>query len=264
MKLLRIQLILIASIVIFSATPILIHSQTAGTLSFSSNTTAPSGDWGNKHTLAIWIENAASPSDFIKTRAKYGNDDDHLTEWVAKSGKNTVDAVTGPTLTSYTTRTAIWDGTDVSSVVVPDGEYKVFIEMGWGKNKSEDHSVFSFSFNKGPDAVQLTPDGNTHYSNVSINWEPVSTLVEFNDNPDNISVYPNPSSGMLNLKINESLPSARLMIKGVSGAILSVKEIENGFSGDYNIDLSSYQNGLYMIILDTHQKKYIYKTILQK
>ena len=77
-----------------------LSAQTTGTLNFSSNTTAPSANWGNKHVAAIWIQNNANPSVFIKTNAKYGSEDDHLTSWVPVSGKNLVDAVTGSTLGS--------------------------------------------------------------------------------------------------------------------------------------------------------------------
>lgn len=57
------------------------YSQTAGTLTFSAGTTAPSAGYGLEHVLAVWLENTDNPSVFIKTRAKYGNEDDHLTSW---------------------------------------------------------------------------------------------------------------------------------------------------------------------------------------
>ena len=152
-------------------------AQTAGSLTFSCATDAPSGTWGTKHVLAIWIEDTQNPSKFVKTRAKYGHEDDHLSVWSAISGKNIVDAVTGATLTSYDTRSAIWDGTDVNSNVVADGTYKVFIEMGWGRDKNTQHAVTSFTFTKGTDFVQLTPTGNSNYSDIMIEWQPTVTFV---------------------------------------------------------------------------------------
>lgn len=241
-----------------------LFSQTSGSLSFSCSTTAPSGDWGNKHVLAIWIENSENPSAFIKTKAKYGNEDDHLTSWVAKSGKNLVDAVTGSTLSSYATRSVIWDGTNVSSVVVPDGDYKIFIEMGWGKNKTSQHSVFSFTFTKGPNAVQLTPAGNENYSNVVVNWEPLTTLVESDSESAILSVFPNPTSGALNLKISQSIPSASIVVQNALGALVFERKLENGFTGDVNIDLRAYANGLYFVSLRSPSQQYIYKVMLQK
>lgn len=99
-----------------------VQAQTAGSLTFSCATTAPSGSWGNKHVLAVWIENAKNPTAFIKTNSKYGHEDDHLTSWVSKSGKNLVDAVSGATLSSYGKQSVIWDGTDISHNVVIDGD----------------------------------------------------------------------------------------------------------------------------------------------
>ena len=110
---------------ILSAT---VNAQTAGSLTFSCTTAAPSGNWGDKHVLAVWIENTQNPSVFIKTKSKYGSEDDHLTAWGSKSGKNLVDAVTGATLSAYGKQSIIWDGTNVSHNVVADGNYNVFIE----------------------------------------------------------------------------------------------------------------------------------------
>ena len=104
-------------------------------------------------------------------------EDDHLTSWVPISGKNLVDAVTGSTLGSYGSLSIDWDGADVFHNVVMDGDYSIYIEMGWGKNKTNDHATSMFSFTKGPSAQQLTPAGDSHYSAISINWQPTVTLI---------------------------------------------------------------------------------------
>jgi hypothetical protein len=240
-----------------------LFSQTTGKLNFSVTTLAPSGNWGNKHVLAIWIESTASPSVFIKTKAKYGSEDDHLTSWSAKSGKSTVDATTGPTITSYDTKSVIWNGTTVANVVVPDGDYKVFVEMGWGSDKVNQHAVTSFTFTKGPSAVHLTPTGTTNYSNVTVDWVPTATLVESVSN-NSVSVYPNPSKGLLYLKMQQSIPSAKLSVVNSLGAVVYQKNIEEGYTGNMNIDLSSFSNGLYFVKLKSPEQEFVYKVILQK
>src|SRR5689334_11457313 len=88
-------------------------AQTAGTLTFSTDTYAPSDTWGNKHVLAAWLVNTANPAVFIKTNVKYGYEDDHLTSWIQQTNSNLVDAVTGATLTTYGKITVTWNGTDV-------------------------------------------------------------------------------------------------------------------------------------------------------
>jgi hypothetical protein len=254
----------VLSLVFLLSNSVLTYSQTAGTLSFSCSTNAPSGNWGNKHVLAIWIENTQSPSAFIKTKAKYGNEDDHLTSWVAKSGKNKVDAVTGATLGSYSTQSIIWDGTDVNSNVVPDGNYKVFIEMGWGKDKTAQHSVSSYTFTKGVDVVNLTPAGNDNYSNVSIAWTPSVTFSDALENSELVSVFPNPSNGIIKLDFKKSIPSAKIRIENELGSLVYAKNLETDFTGLFQVDLSSFSNGLYLVKVISPEQKFVYKVILNR
>ena len=251
-------------LVIFLIISVTLNAQTAGSLTFSCTTAAPSGNWGNKHVLAVWIEDTKTPSVFIKTKAKYGYEDDHLTSWVPKSGKNTVDAVTGATLSAYGKQSVIWDGTDVKSTVVPDGNYNVFIEMGWGKDKVAQHAVTSFTFNKSGSAVHLTPAGNSNYSDVSIDWVPSVTLISSIDNPDAVNVYPNPTRGNINLNFTSKLASAKVDVENSSGTTVYRNNIENGFTGLMNIDLSAYANGLYFIKITAPDKQFVYKVLLNK
>ena len=103
------------------------QSQTSGTLDFSVNITEPSGGFSNKLVLAIWLEDSAT-GNFIKTKMRYGVARvQYLNTWITKSGQNVVDAITGAT-TAIGTYSIIWNGTNVSGTVVPDGKYKVWIQ----------------------------------------------------------------------------------------------------------------------------------------
>jgi hypothetical protein len=239
-------------------------SQTSGTLTFSCSTTAPNGTWGTKHVLAVWLENTANPSVFIKTKAKYGNEDDHLTSWVAKSGKNLVDATTGATLVTYSTIAVAWNGTNTSSTVVPDGTYNIYIEMGWGSNKTTDHSVQSFSFVKGPNTQHLTPAATTNYSSVVIDWNPVITLVGASENFDNECLFPNPTNGIVNIKFSRELQGASLNVVNPAGkTILSERNVRIP-TGTKAIDLGDQPNGLYFITIQATDLKYTYKVLINK
>ena len=237
-------------------------AQTAGNLTFSSNTTAPSGTWGDKHVLAIWIENATS-STFIKTNAKYGYEDDHLTSWSSSSKGNVVDAITGATLTSYGTQSVIWDGTDISSVVVPDGSYNVFIEMGWGSNKSTQHSVLSFTFEKGPNTVNLAPTGNSNYSDVVVNWAPTVNLVNKSKSDQSPIVYPNPSNDVVYLDIKKGFTNSKVLIYNSIGELKFEEKLPDGFTGHVQLDLNGYSGGMYLVKLVSPESQYVYK-ILRK
>lgn len=240
------------------------YSQTSGTLTFSCNSTAPNGTWGTKHVLAVWLENTANPTAFIKTKAKYGSQDDHLTSWTAKSGSNIVDATTGATLLTYNTISGNWNGTNVSGTVVPDGTYKLFMEMGWGSNKTNDHVVASFTFTKGPSSQHLTPTATANFSNVTIDWTTVATLVGTTENLDNICVYPNPAKGLIHINFDHELLNASLLVVNPVGKTISSERNIKIPAGPKQIDLSNYPNGLYFITIQSESLKYTYKVLINR
>jgi hypothetical protein len=240
------------------------YSQTSGTLSFSCTSNAPNGTWGTKHVLAVWLENTATPTAFIKTKAKYGSQDDHLTSWTAKSGSNLVDATTGATLLTYNTISGSWNGTNVTGTVVPDGTYKLFMEMGWGSNKTTDHVVTSFTFVKGPSSQHLTPAATANYSNIVIDWTTVATLVGTTENLDNICVYPNPATGLIHINFNHELQGTELKVVNSFGKIVISERNAKIPAGPKQIDLSTYPNGLYFITIQSESLKYTYKVLINR
>ena len=240
-----------------------LSGQTTGNLTFSCSTAAPAGNWGNKHVLAIWITNSENPAVFIKTNAKYGSEDDHLTAWGAVSSKNLVDAVTGPTLSSYGTSTIIWNGTNTNELVVPDGTYNVFIEMGWGKDKVNQHSIISFSFSKGPDAVHLNPTGNSNYSAVSVDWVPLVTLTNKEVGEKSVAVFPNPTTGIFQLKFAEPIQSSIVLVISASGSTVFQQSLPNNFHGNLDVDLRAVANGIYFIKIITDKRQFNYKIYLK-
>lgn len=241
------------------------NGQTMGTLTFTSGTSAPNANYGTKHVLAVWLENTANPSVFIKTKAKYGNEDDHLTSWVAKSGRNLVDAVTGATLSAYNPVTISWNATNTAGTVVPDGTYNVYIEMGWGSNKTNDHAVNSFTFTKGPDAQHLTPTSTTNYSNVTVDWVPVSTLSEVTEDFENLCIFPNPSSGLVNITFARDLKRASIKIVNSQGKTVFSERYYKLSAGPKKIDLRNYPGGFYIFHIESDENpNYNYKVLLSR
>lgn len=237
-------------------------AQTTGTLSFTCTTNAPSGDWGDKHVAAVWIQNNENPSVFIKTNAKYGHEDDHLTSWYAISNSNLVDAVTGATLTSYGTITIEWDGTDVSHNVVMDGNYSVYIEMGWGKDKVNDHKTTKFSFTKGTSEQSLTPEGNTNFSDVSITWQPTVTLLSASEDAEGILVFPNPSNGEIRLNFQEELHQVKLNVSDLSGKTIYTEESPLIIPGIKSLDLADVPQGIYLLTINSGETYFRFKLVI--
>lgn len=240
------------------------YSQTAGNLTFSIGTTAPSSDYGLKHVVAVWLENTANPSVFIKTQAKYGSEDDHLTSWIAKSNYNTIDAVSAATLTSYGTITGSWNGTNFGGTVVPDGTYNLYIEMGWGKDQVAAHGVKSFTFTKGGAVQHLTPAGTANFLNIAIDWTPMSTLVGTTESLDNVNVFPNPTTGMVNLNFAKELSGVSILVTNLSGKTYFSESDVKIPVGSKLIDLNACKNGLYFILIESKSIKYNYKILINR
>ncbi|MDA3867087.1 MAG: DUF2271 domain-containing protein [Salinivirgaceae bacterium] len=238
-------------------------AQTTGMLNFQCNTSAPNGDWGTKHAAAIWIQNNDNPSVFIKTNAKFGHDNDHLTSWTSISGSNIVDAVTGATLSSYGQLSVQWDGTDVSHNVVMDGDYSILIEMGWGEDKVNDHATKLFSFTKGPAAQNLTPEGTSNYSAISIDWQPATTLLDAVEGIDGINVFPNPAKDAIQLNFQKEMQNAKLEIVDLSGHTLYTEKVQQTASGVKSIDISNISPGLYLLVVSSEDNYFRYKFLVE-
>lgn len=143
-------------------------TNTPGILTVSVTESTAGGGYAPSHIIAIWIENGSGV--FVKTLMAYANTRiQYLTNWVSNSAKNKVDAVSGATQNSFTTRTATWNATDVNRAVVVDGTYKVCMELT-DKNGTGNFSTFTFT--KGPTAATLTPANAPSFSAISIKWVP--------------------------------------------------------------------------------------------
>jgi len=242
------------------------HAQTAGTFTFTINPVAHNGSYGAKHVVAIWIENAAGV--FVKTKLRQSSSStiDHLATWTSKSASNVVDATTGATLTSYAPLTVIWDGTNVSKVVVADGNYKIWIEMAWDNSKMTDKTVTSFDFTKGTAEVHLKPANTSLFTAIALDWVPNSTGIDNKSQSKNINIFPNPFSGLVNVDIKELASDCQIQIANSVGDIVTEVKVAKGFSGVKTIDLSNNASGVYLVnILYSNKADNLnYKIILHK
>lgn len=133
-------------------------------LSFSVTTATLGGRYSPRNIYAIWVTDAQGK--FVKTLAKFARiRARYLTGWNAASGGNVVDAVTGATVTSHGARMATWDLTDVSKKAVPDGDYKIVVEL---TDADKTGASTSIPFTKGAAAVKLTPADQANFKAMSL------------------------------------------------------------------------------------------------
>ena len=160
------------------------YSQTGGTLSLNVTTTFTGGAFGARSDFVVWIENSSTT--FVKTRAIYGNDRDHLVQWISKTAtQNVVDATVGATTTtnpkSYTA--ILWNGSDLTGTtpynLLPDGTYKIGMECAWGSNNTivTSRQIYYATFTKGPTPQTITPNDTVNFTGITLQWTPSNLVV---------------------------------------------------------------------------------------
>jgi hypothetical protein len=96
------------------------------------------------------------------------------------------------------------------------------------------------------------------FDNISLKDLDFSSIAE--TNAGNImSIFPNPSTGLINIKSNENLDVVNYDIYNVSGALVESGNLDN----NQNLDLTSFVKGVYFIKLDNKSSIEFHKLILE-
>ena len=246
-------------------------AQSSGNLSFTYTPTSHQGYSGTKNVLAIWVEDGSG--NFVKTRMKRAGwgTADHLPTWAVNAGGsanncmtgcNVTGASTGATLSSFTTKSISWDGTDASGNLVADGTYKIIIESCWNHGSSG-KATRTFTFTKGSSTDSQTPSNDANFTNISLTWTPSgATGIDNVDQKETaLNIYPNPSlDGTFKVDYNKS---NSVKVVNVIGETV-YNENEASESGIKSIDLSAQPNGIYFFYISDGKNIIKKKVILNK
>lgn len=244
------------------------YSQTAGTLTFNVSPVAHTGFNANDHYVAIWLENSSTA--FVKTKLKKADNhgtSSHLLVWKAKSTSNVVDATVGASLTSYTPLSITWNGTDVSGAIVPDGTYKVWVEFTWNHGATGvGTTTTSIQFTKGPAVDTQTLAATGFFTGVSLTWTPSSGVgIQNVENKEEINVYPNPSSGIVNIDFKQAIKGI-IQIENTMGAKIYEEKVNIANAEVKTVDLSTFANGTYFVNVLNNNSNEVkkFKVVLNK
>lgn len=84
--------------------------------------------------------------------------------------------------------------------------------------------------------------------------------VNYFENEDMFKVYPNPSNGIFNIRINQYSGKVNMQVVDINGRI--VKQLNNeDFNIEKSIDLSSLQSGVYVLKINNNELNYSQKII---
>jgi hypothetical protein len=261
-SLLTITVILILSFFISGTGRIM--AQTSGTLTFTVNPVSHNSSYGLDHLVAIWVQNVGN------TKYKMSGNSDanaHLAIWKAASGGSVVDATSGASLTSYAPINISWNATNVSSVVVPDGVYRVLVEFAWGSSTviGSGKDTMSVTFNKSTSPVHLTPANRTNFTGIVLDWAPLGVSVKENPWYAGIKIGPNPSSGLVNINCGDEMQGCILNVYNSAGSVV-YQETVSGSGTANTIDLSRNVNGIYYMTIqkDSQSKGIKHKLLISK
>lgn len=149
-------------------TTVITGPKVGGTLTVSTLTSSAGGNYAPRNVMAIWIE--TNTGTYVKTLLAYCYArSTYLSNWRAKSSYNIVDAVTSATQSNHATRTCSWNGTNTARAAMPDGVYRVCMEL---TDRNGTGNLSTFTFTKGASPVTLTPANQPSFSNILIKWQP--------------------------------------------------------------------------------------------
>ncbi|MFH0757601.1 MAG: DUF2271 domain-containing protein [Bacteroidota bacterium] len=218
---------------------------TGGEMTFTVRTVTANGNFSPKHVLAIWIEGSEG---FVKTRKVQADKrKQYLYTWNSKTGSNTVDAITGSTLSSHQTHSVSWDCRDFNGNLVPDGTYTVYVEF---TDQHAQGPIQTVSFAKGADSISLSPADEANFKDMELTFVPVSAPLS---NRESLSImpriFPNPTGGMLTIRMEEYVINSRVKIYDLRGTIVYAEDLRH--PGPYLVDISGFPDGLYVLKVES-------------
>lgn len=174
---------------------------TDGSLSFSVLTVTNNAAYSPRNVLAIWVKN--SQGNFIISRkVMAGVRKQHLIKWVASSGNNSVNAITGATLQNHQFHNIIWDCRDALGNLVPDGQYEIWVEFT-ERNSAGGGAAGPFTkvaFNKGSDVVSIVIPDEPNFKDMILNYSPLNVSIDESIQLNlKFSAFPNPFFDRLNV-----------------------------------------------------------------
>jgi len=143
--------------------------------------------------MAVWITDDSN--NFIQTlKKRAATRQQYLYKWIASSNQNTVNAITGATLSSHQTHSLTWNCQDINGNTVPDGWYKIRCEFTTRNGQGPWTPVDHIRFYKGSDPID-TNFGDYNYSsqlafsNISLIYMPSVSNINDSRFYDVISEY---------------------------------------------------------------------------
>lgn len=250
---------------------ITINAQSAQTTTFTFTEASHASTYsGNaNHVLAVWIEQGSgSAGTFIVTKLRYvgGGTNDHLPNWTSKASAgattsatsslcNTTTAISGATLSAWSSKTVIWDGKNASGTLVADGNYQFVVQSTW-THGTTGTAIRYFPFVKGLGATNPTFASDANFTGISTTLSSPSYSIK----PE-VSIFPNPTNGIINMDFKNDVNNIRI-INILGKVVYNERVTEDLTNTNKRIDLSNLVGGIYIVSVSNDNGTSNYKVVL--
>lgn len=194
---------------LFFSQNIAAQTNTEGMLTFQVTTVSDGVAYAPRHVLAIWVKDGAG--NFVKSRkVMAATRKQHLVKWMASSGNNSTDAITGATLTQHTSHTVSWDCRNLQGNVVPDGNYEIWIEYTSQNSASTGMAgpFYSYTFSKGSIPLNISIPDQTYFKNMTLIYTPSAVGLADADQAANVPVriHAEGQETVISFELPETMP----------------------------------------------------------
>jgi hypothetical protein len=137
-------------------------------LQFSVETTSVNGQYAPRNAGALWVSSGSDA--FIRTFNVWAERRvEHVHQWVAQSGQNRVDAISGATEPNHRSYLVTWDCRNLDGTFVPDGTYVIHVEQTEINGQGP---YLEVPFERGPALVDLTPADQQGFRGIHLTYSP--------------------------------------------------------------------------------------------
>ncbi len=148
----------------------------AGTATFRVTTQKTLKGFDPQNIMAIWVTD--SNGFFVKTLKKRAAvRQQYLIQWLASSRSDITDAVTGATLATHKAHVVTWNCRNSDGFVVPNGLYRIMVEMTTEDGQGPVTPAKYIQFNKGKTAVTVAPANLPNFTAMSLTYTPTPAPV---------------------------------------------------------------------------------------
>ncbi len=141
----------------------------AGTVQLNFDTKAVGGRYAPDNLVAVWVTD--SQGAFVRTLLCRGKRYTRsLRAWMESSHGDTTDAVTGATLHTFKKHQVVWDCKNSKGEIVPDGVYRLHIELLDGKTAITPDAHLEIT--KGPNPAQVRPPDVASFRKITLSYAP--------------------------------------------------------------------------------------------